>query len=181
MARDNNDSGQPKFCSGHSSWFGNLTREPRKVNDNTTGLSVAANYRTYNGEEGVHFLDVLCFGGYAKAALQWDKGERLVVIGETFGGEYDGKTTVKVEASVVAQDHRFFGSSGGGGGSKRSSRDDDDDDRGSRRSRRGSDDDKGGSKRRSRDDDDKGSKKGKSSDDSGGTRRRRRSVADDDD
>ena len=144
MARyDDND--KPKFPWVQGARIeGNLVDDPKELKSGAVAIKIAANYRNYDGTEGVFYVSGVVFGNYAAWALDnLSKGQRVVVFGNLYGHEWedrDGNTRqdVDIEVFMIAEDNRWYGN--------------DDDDRSSRRSRRP---DRGSSsRRRAREEDD---------------------------
>lgn len=146
MARNDNDS-KPKFAWARGCRIeGNLVEDPKELNGGAVAIKVAANYRNYDGSEGVFYVSGVVFGNYGAWALDnLSKGKRVIVIGDFYGHEWedrDGNVRQDVDIEIVniSEDHRWYGA-------------DDDDDRSSRRSRRSERDSSSRSRRRSRDED----------------------------
>lgn len=147
MARNDNDS-KPKFAWARGCRIeGNLVEDPKELNGGAVAIKVAANYRNYDGSEGVFYVSGVVFGNYGAWALDnLSKGKRVIVIGDFYGHEWedrDGNVRQDVDIEIVniSEDHRWYGA------------DDDDDDRSSRRSRRSERDSSSRSRRRARDED----------------------------
>lgn len=146
MARNDNDS-KPKFAWARGCRIeGNLVEDPKELKGGAVAIKVAANYRNYDGSEGVFYVSGVVFGNYGAWALDnLSKGKRVIVIGDFYGHEWedrDGNVRQDVDIEIVniSEDHRWYGA-------------DDDDDRSSRRSRRSERDSSSRSRRRARDED----------------------------
>lgn len=149
MARyDDNDS-KPKFAWARGCRIeGNLVYDPKELKGGAVAIKVAANYRNYDGSEGVFYVSGVVFGNYGAWALDnLKKGKRVIVIGDLYGHEWEDRDSnirqdVDIEIANISEDHRWYGADG-----------DDDDDRSSRRSRRSERDSSSRSRRRARDED----------------------------
>lgn len=147
MARNDNDS-KPKFAWARGCRIeGNLVEDPKELKGGAVAIKVAANYRNYDGSEGVFYVSGVVFGNYGAWALDnLSKGKRVIVIGDFYGHEWEDRDSnvrqdVDIEIVNISEDHRWYGV------------DDDDDDRSSRRSRRSERDSSSRSRRRARDED----------------------------
>ena len=147
MARNDNDS-KPKFSWARGCRIeGNLVDDPKELKGGAVAIKVAANYRNYDGSEGVFYVSGVVFGNYGAWALDnLSKGKRVIVIGDFYGHEWEDRDgnirqDVDIEIVNISEDHRWYGA------------DDDDDDRSSRRSRRSERDSSSRSRRRARDED----------------------------
>lgn len=143
---DDNDS-KPKFAWARGCRIeGNLVEDPKELNGGAVAIKVAANYRNYDGSEGVFYVSGVVFGNYGSWALDnLSKGKRVIVIGDFYGHEWEDRDgnirqDVDIEITNISEDHRWYGA-------------DDDDDRSSRRSRRSERDSSSRSRRRARDED----------------------------
>lgn len=149
MARyDDNDS-KPKFAWARGCRIeGNLVDDPKELKGGAVAIKVAANYRNYDGSEGVFYVSGVVFGNYGAWALDnLKKGKRVIVIGDFYGHEWEDRDgnvrqDVDIEITNISEDHRWYGADN-----------DDDDDRSSRRSRRSERDSSSRSRRRARDED----------------------------
>lgn len=149
MARyDDNDS-KPKFAWARGCRIeGNLVDDPKELKGGAVAIKVAANYRNYDGSEGVFYVSGVVFGNYGAWALDnLKKGKRVIVIGDFYGHEWEDRDSnvrqdVDIEITNISEDHRWYGADN-----------DDDDDRSSRRSRRSERDSSSRSRRRARDED----------------------------
>lgn len=149
MARyDDNDS-KPKFAWARGCRIeGNLVEDPKELKGGAVAIKVAANYRNYDGSEGVFYVSGVVFGNYGAWALDnLKKGKRVIVIGDFYGHEWEDRDgnvrqDVDIEITNISEDHRWYGADN-----------DDDDDRSSRRSRRSERDSSSRSRRRARDED----------------------------
>lgn len=149
MARyDDNDS-KPKFAWARGCRIeGNLVDDPKELKGGAVAIKVAANYRNYDGSEGVFYVSGVVFGNYGAWALDnLKKGKRVIVIGDFYGHEWEDRDNnvrqdVDIEITNISEDHRWYGADN-----------DDDDDRSSRRSRRSERDSSSRSRRRARDED----------------------------
>ena len=149
MARyDDNDS-KPKFAWARGCRIeGNLVEDPKDLKGGAVAIKVAANYRNYDGSEGVFYVSGVVFGNYGSWALDnLKKGKRVIVIGDFYGHEWEDRDgnirqDVDIEITNISEDHRWYGADN-----------DDDDDRSSRRSRRSERDSSSRSRRRARDED----------------------------
>lgn len=150
MARyDDNDS-KPKFAWARGCRIeGNLVEDPKELKGGAVAIKVAANYRNYDGSEGVFYVSGVVFGNYGAWALDnLKKGKRVIVIGDFYGHEWEDRDgnvrqDVDIEITNISKDHRWYGADN----------DNDDDDRSSRRSRRSERDSSSRSRRRARDED----------------------------
>lgn len=148
MARyDDNDS-KPKFAWARGCRIeGNLVDDPKELKGGAVAIKVAANYRNYDGSEGVFYVSGVVFGNYGAWALDnLKKGKRVIVIGDFYGHEWEDRDgnirqDVDIEITNISEDHRWYGA------------DSDDDDRSSRRSRSSERDSSSRSRRRARDED----------------------------
>lgn len=145
---DDNDS-KPKFAWARGCRIeGNLVDDPKELKGGAVAIKVAANYRNYDGSEGVFYVSGVVFGNYGAWALDnLKKGKRVIVIGDFYGHEWenrdgDVRQDVDIEITNISEDHRWYGADN-----------DDDDDRSSRRSRRSERDSSSRSRRRARDED----------------------------
>lgn len=148
MARNDNDS-KPKFAWARGCRIeGNLVDDPKELKGGAVAIKVAANYRNYDGSEGVFYVSGVVFGNYGAWALDnLSKGKRVIVIGDFYGHEWEDRDgnirqDVDIEITNISEDHRWYGADN-----------DDDDDRSSRRSRRSERDSSSRSRRRARDED----------------------------
>ena len=164
---DDNDS-KPKFpWASNCRIEGNLVDDPKELKGGAVAIKVAANYRNYDGSEGVFYVSGIVFGNYGAWAVEnLKKGKRVIVIGDFYGHEWedrDGNTRQDVDILIanISEDHRWYGADGDDdddeeeeeerptrrrrSAPKRSSDDDDADERPTRRRRsapkRSSDDD----------------------------------------
>lgn len=144
---DDNDS-KPKFAWARGCRIeGNLVDDPKELKGGAVAIKVAANYRNYDGSEGVFYVSGVVFGNYGSWALDnLKKGKRVIVIGDFYGHEWEDRDgnirqDVDIEITNISEDHRWYGA------------DNDDDDRSSRRSRRSERDSSSRSRRRARDED----------------------------
>ena len=177
MARNDNDS-KPKFAWARGCRIeGNLVEDPKELKGGAVAIKVAANYRNYDGSEGVFYVSGVVFGNYGAWALDnLSKGKRVIVIGDFYGHEWedrDGNVRQDVDIEIVniSDDHRWYGA-------------DDDDDRSSRRSRRSERDSSSRSRRRARDEDEDDLDDDEEEEEERPTRRRRsapKRSSDDDD
>lgn len=177
MARNDNDS-KPKFAWARGCRIeGNLVEDPKELKGGAVAIKVAANYRNYDGSEGVFYVSGVVFGNYGAWALDnLSKGKRVIVIGDFYGHEWedrDGNVRQDVDIEIVniSEDHRWYGA-------------DDDDDRSSRRSRRSERDSSSRSRRRARDEDEDDLDDDEEEEEERPTRRRRsapKRSSDDDD
>lgn len=177
MARNDNDS-KPKFAWARGCRIeGNLVEDPNELKGGAVAIKVAANYRNYDGSEGVFYVSGVVFGNYGAWALDnLSKGKRVIVIGDFYGHEWedrDGNVRQDVDIEIVniSEDHRWYGA-------------DDDDDRSSRRSRRSERDSSSRSRRRARDEDEDDLDDDEEEEEERPTRRRRsapKRSSDDDD
>ena len=145
---DDNDS-KPKFAWARGCRIeGNLVDDPKELKGGAVAIKVAANYRNYDGSEGVFYVSGVVFGNYGAWALDnLKKGKRVIVIGDFYGHEWEDRDgnvrqDVDIEITNISEDHRWYGADN-----------DDDDDRSSRRSRRSERDSSSRSRRRARDED----------------------------
>lgn len=145
---DDNDS-KPKFAWARGCRIeGNLVEDPKELKGGAVAIKVAANYRNYDGSEGVFYVSGVVFGNYGAWALDnLKKGKRVIVIGDFYGHEWEDRDgnvrqDVDIEITNISEDHRWYGADN-----------DDDDDRSSRRSRRSERDSSSRSRRRARDED----------------------------
>lgn len=145
---DDNDS-KPKFAWARGCRIeGNLVDDPKELKGGAVAIKVAANYRNYDGSEGVFYVSGVVFGNYGSWALDnLKKGKRVIVIGDFYGHEWEDRDgnvrqDVDIEITNISEDHRWYGADN-----------DDDDDRSSRRSRRSERDSSSRSRRRARDED----------------------------
>lgn len=145
---DDNDS-KPKFAWARGCRIeGNLVDDPKELKGGAVAIKVAANYRNYDGSEGVFYVSGVVFGNYGAWALDnLKKGKRVIVIGDFYGHEWEDRDgnirqDVDIEITNISEDHRWYGADN-----------DDDDDRSSRRSRRSDRDSSSRSRRRARDED----------------------------
>lgn len=145
---DDNDS-KPKFAWARGCRIeGNLVDDPKELKGGAVAIKVAANYRNYDGSEGVFYVSGVVFGNYGAWALDnLKKGKRVIVIGDFYGHEWENRDgnvrqDVDIEITNISEDHRWYGADN-----------DDDDDRSSRRSRRSERDSSSRSRRRARDED----------------------------
>lgn len=145
---DDNDS-KPKFAWARGCRIeGNLVDDPKELKGGAVAIKVAANYRNYDGSEGVFYVSGVVFGNYGAWALDnLKKGKRVIVIGDFYGHEWEDRDgnirqDVDIEITNISEDHRWYGAGN-----------DDDDDRSSRRSRRSERDSSSRSRRRARDED----------------------------
>lgn len=145
---DDNDS-KPKFAWARGCRIeGNLVDDPKELKGGAVAIKVAANYRNYDGSEGVFYVSGVVFGNYGAWALDnLKKGKRVIVIGDFYGHEWEDRDgnvrqDVDIEITNISEDHRWYGTDN-----------DDDDDRSSRRSRRSERDSSSRSRRRARDED----------------------------
>lgn len=145
---DDNDS-KPKFAWARGCRIeGNLVDDPKDLKGGAVAIKVAANYRNYDGSEGVFYVSGVVFGNYGAWALDnLKKGKRVIVIGDFYGHEWEDRDgnvrqDVDIEITNISEDHRWYGADN-----------DDDDDRSSRRSRRSERDSSSRSRRRARDED----------------------------
>lgn len=145
---DDNDS-KPKFAWARGCRIeGNLVNDPKELKGGAVAIKVAANYRNYDGSEGVFYVSGVVFGNYGAWALDnLKKGKRVIVIGDFYGHEWEDRDgnvrqDVDIEITSISEDHRWYGADN-----------DDDDDRSSRRSRRSERDSSSRSRRRARDED----------------------------
>lgn len=145
---DDNDS-KPKFAWARGCRIeGNLVDDPKELKGGAVAIKVAANYRNYDGSEGVFYVSGVVFGNYGDWALDnLKKGKRVTVIGDFYGHEWEDRDgnvrqDVDIEITNISEDHRWYGADN-----------DDDDDRSSRRSRRSERDSSSRSRRRARDED----------------------------
>lgn len=145
---DDNDS-KPKFAWARGCRIeGNLVEDPKELKGGAVAIKVAANYRNYDGSEGVFYVSGVVFGNYGSWALDnLKKGKRVTVIGDFYGHEWEDRDgnirqDVDIEITNISEDHRWYGADN-----------DDDDDRSSRRSRRSERDSSSRSRRRARDED----------------------------
>lgn len=178
MARNDNDS-KPKFAWARGCRIeGNLVEDPKELKGGAVAIKVAANYRNYDGSEGVFYVSGVVFGNYGAWALDnLSKGKRVIVIGDFYGHEWedrdgDVRQDVDIEIVNISEDHRWYGA------------DDDDDDRSSRRSRRSERDSSSRSRRRARDEDEDDLDDDEEEEEERPTRRRRsapKRSSDDDD
>lgn len=143
---DDNDS-KPKFAWARGCRIeGNLVDDPKELKGGAVAIKVAANYRNYDGSEGVFYVSGVVFGNYGAWALDnLKKGKRVIVIGDFYGHEWEDRDgnirqDVDIEITNISEDHRWYGAGN-----------DDDDDRSSRRSRRSERDSSSRSRRRARD------------------------------
>ena len=174
---DDNDS-KPKFAWARGCRIeGNLVDDPKELKGGAVAIKVAANYRNYDGSEGVFYVSGVVFGNYGAWALDnLSKGKRVIVIGDFYGHEWedrDGNVRQDVDIEIVniSEDHRWYGA-------------DDDDDRSSRRSRRSERDSSSRSRRRARDEDEDDLDDDEEEEEERPTRRRRSATkrsSDDDD
>ena len=122
--------------------------DPKELKGGAVAIKVAANYRNYDGSEGVFYVSGVVFGNYGAWALDnLKKGKRVTVIGDFYGHEWEDRDgnirqDVDIEITNISEDHRWYGADN-----------DDDDDRSSRRSRRSERDSSSRSRRRARDED----------------------------
>lgn len=144
---DDNDS-KPKFAWARGCRIeGNLVEDPKELKGGAVAIKVAANYRNYDGSEGVFYVSGVVFGNYGAWALDnLSKGKRVIVIGDFYGHEWEDRDgnvrqDVDIEITNISEDHRWYGA------------DSDDDNRSSRRSRRSERDSSSRSRRRARDED----------------------------
>lgn len=145
---DDNDS-KPKFAWARGCRIeGNLVDDPKELKGGAVAIKVAANYRNYDGSEGVFYVSGVVFGNYGAWALDnLKKGKRVIVIGDFYGHEWEDRDgnvrqDVDIEITNISEDHRWYGADN-----------DDDDDRSSRRSRRSERDSSSRSRQRARDED----------------------------
>lgn len=145
---DDNDS-KPKFAWARGCRIeGNLVDDPKELKGGAVAIKVAANYRNYDGSEGVFYVSGVVFGNYGAWALDnLKKGKRVIVIGDFYGHEWEDRDgnvrqDVDIEITNISEDHRWYGADN-----------DDDDDRSSRRSRRSERNSSSRSRRRARDED----------------------------
>lgn len=145
---DDNDS-KPKFAWARGCRIeGNLVDDPKELKGGAVAIKVAANYRNYDGSEGVFYVSGVVFGNYGAWALDnLKKGKRVIVIGDFYGHEWEDRDgnvrqDVDIEITNISEDHRWYGADNY-----------DDDDRSSRRSRRSERDSSSRSRRRARDED----------------------------
>lgn len=145
---DDNDS-KPKFAWARGCRIeGNLVDDPKELKGGAVAIKVAANYRNYDGSEGVFYVSGVVFGNYGAWALDnLKKGKRVIVIGDFYGHEWEDRDgnvrqDVDIEITNISEDHRWYGADN-----------DDDDDRSSRRSRRSERDSSSRSRRRGREED----------------------------
>jgi hypothetical protein CRE_22620 len=145
---DDNDS-KPKFAWARGCRIeGNLVDDPKELKGGAVAIKVAANYRNYDGSEGVFYVSGIVFGNYGAWAVEnLKKGKRVIVIGDFYGHEWEDRDgnvrqDVDIEITNISEDHRWYGADN-----------DDDDDRSSRRSRRSERDSSSRSRRRARDED----------------------------
>ena len=145
---DDNDS-KPKFAWARGCRIeGNLVDDPKELKGGAVAIKVAANYRNYDGSEGVFYVSGVVFGNYGAWALDnLKKGKRVIVIGDFYGHEWEDRDgnvrqDVDIEITNISEDHRWYGADN-----------DDDDDRSSRRSHQSERDSSSRSRRRARDED----------------------------
>ena len=176
---DDNDS-KPKFAWARGCRIeGNLVDDPKELKGGAVAIKVAANYRNYDGSEGVFYVSGVVFGNYGAWALDnLKKGKRVIVIGDFYGHEWEDRDgnirqDVDIEITNISEDHRWYGAGN-----------DDDDDRSSRRSRRSERDSSSRSRRRARDEDEDDLDDDEEEEEERPTRRRRsapKRSSDDDD
>lgn len=148
MTRHDDNDSKPKFAWARGCRIeGNLVEDPKELKGGAVAIKVAANYRNYDGSEGVFYVSGVVFGNYGAWALDnLKKGKRVTVIGDFYGHEWEDRDgnirqDVDIEITNISEDHRWYGA------------DNDDDDRSSRRSRRSERDSSSRSRRRARDED----------------------------
>lgn len=149
MGRHDDNDSKPKFAWARGCRIeGNLVDDPKELKGGAVAIKVAANYRNYDGSEGVFYVSGVVFGNYGAWALDnLKKGKRVTVIGDLYGHEWEDRDgnirqDVDIEITNISEDHRWYGADN-----------DDDDDRSSRRSRRSERDSSSRSRRRARDED----------------------------
>lgn len=149
MGRNDDNDSKPKFAWARGCRIeGNLVEDPKELKGGAVAIKVAANYRNYDGSEGVFYVSGVVFGNYGAWVLDnLKKGKRVTVIGDFYGHEWEDRDgnirqDVDIEITNISEDHRWYGADN-----------DDDDDRSSRRSRRSERDSSSRSRRRARDED----------------------------